>query len=199
MLCRHLIWKHKRNASASCGLARIVADRHFMFFAPLLENTPLVKAAVSERVVGTVILFARPVFWRKEVGKGMWLRWWRCSWRTGMQRTTRVQNTAEITLHRLSATVTVAIIFTDCQVRRGLPHRISPTDCQQSLCANVQGRRKSDQRHLQMVKNRRTWMLKPVALVLLIIIIMSFRGVHHPSFCSVYGCCNAKSEAAETL
>lgn len=67
-----------------------------------------------------------PGFWSEEVGKGMWLRWWRCSWRTGMQRTTRVQSTAELTLHRLSATMTGAITLPDCQVRRGLPHR-TPT------------------------------------------------------------------------
>lgn len=41
---------------------------------PLLTvNTPPLKAAVSERMVATVILFARPVFfffsWREEVGK----------------------------------------------------------------------------------------------------------------------------------
>ncbi len=89
-------------------------------------NPPPVKATVSERMVGTVILPGRPVFWREEVGKGMWLRWWRCSWRTGMRGTTRVQNTAEITLRRLSATVTAAIILPGCQVRRGLPYRISP-------------------------------------------------------------------------
>lgn len=115
-----------------------------------LESTPPVKRTVSERVVGTVILPGRPVFWG-EVVIGMWLRWWRCSWRTEMQHTTRVQNTAEITLRRLSATVTAAIISPDCQVRGGFPMQELPSNYQESYALMCKDGEKSNQIYLHMV------------------------------------------------
>lgn len=112
-----------------------------------------------------------------------------------MQRTTRVQNTAEITLRRLSATVTAAIILLDCQVRRGLPYKISPlSDCQRSFALMCRDGEKSNQRHLQMVQGKVD--VEAGCPGAAVIIIMSCRGVHQPS---VYGCCDAKSEVVEIL
>lgn len=128
---------------------------------------------------------------REEVGRGMRVRWWRCSWRTGMQRTTRVQITAEITPRRPSATVTAAIILHGCQVRRGFAMQDPPPHTHTHLlwlsavlCVNVQGWRKSNRRYVQMA--RRKVDVESGCPAAAVIILMSCRGVHRPSFCSAH-------------
>lgn len=104
-----------------------------------------------------------------------------------MQRTTRVQNTAEITLLRLSATVTAAIILPDCQVRRGLPCRVSPllcSDCQRSYALRCRDGGKSSRRRLQIAQGRVDVEVGCpgaaviIIILLILILIMSCRGVH---------------------
>lgn len=131
--------------------AHLACKSRISTFSPLVSPSEFPLSSLGDpsgesrgvwALVGTVILPGCPVFWRGEVGRGMFLRWWRCSLRAGMPRTTRVQNTAETTLRRLSATVTAAIISHDCQVRGGWSRQDLPSDCQQFSCAYVRGWRK---------------------------------------------------------
>lgn len=59
------------NTNATCSHAVVKHVQSLPVFRSLLEITPAGKAAVSERMVATVILPDRPVFWREEVGRGM--------------------------------------------------------------------------------------------------------------------------------
>lgn len=165
--CIFTPWRHlhrplrvKRKGTALTGACRCWLSLSGLNCPP--ETTPAVKPTVSERVVGTVILPGRPVF-GGEVVIGMWVRWWRCSWRMEMQHTTRVQSTADISRRRLSATGTAAIISPDCQVRGGFPARELSSNYQESYALMCRDGGKSNQRYLHVVHlkggcwNRLSW------------------------------------------
>lgn len=76
------------------------------------------------------------------------------------------------------------------------PHRITPFECQRSLCAEIG--RGATHGHLQMVKTGKCrCCFRAVAILhlLLLLLISSFRGLHHATFWSLYRCCIGKSEA----
>lgn len=110
------LWQQQNQTARSGRWTAWICALGWESFAPC---SPSGESRGVRVLVGTVILSDRPVFQRGEVGRGMFRRWWRCSWGAVMLHTTRAQNTAETTLHRLSATVTAAIILHDCQVSWG--------------------------------------------------------------------------------
>lgn len=118
-----------------------------------------------------------------------------------MQRTTRVQNTAEITLLRLSATVTAAIILPDCQVRRGLPCRVSPllcSDCQRSYALRCRDGGKSSRRRLQIAQGRVDVEVgcPGAAVIIIILLILILTGRRSAQFMDA---AMQKSEVVEIL
>lgn len=160
-----------------------------------LGNTPPVNATLSERVVGAVILPWPPGFlekrsWQRDVTAMMALQL--------KNGDAAYYQSAEYCRNYTSPPVSYG---DSSHYLARLPGKerlaiqdLPPLWLSAVFCANVQGWRKSNQRHLQMVQGKVD--VEAGCPGAAVIIIMSCRGVHQPS---VYGCCDAKSEVVEIL